>query len=87
MGDACRMVDCRERAKSEARGTGKAGSVASMSPGSRREAPYSRSEAEQAEPSRTDVRMPRSTKGKCSIQLEELVAQARDISRFFNVRC
>ena len=76
----------KERAKSEAEGGGEAEST-SMSPGRRREAPYRRSEGAQAESSLTEVLKPNKTKGRCSIQLEDLVAQAREMSLSFKVRC
>ena len=76
----------KERAKSDAEGTTEAGLV-NMSPGSRKGAPYRRSEAEQSKSSRMEVLMPKSTNGRCSIQLEEPEAQALEMRRSLRIRC
>ena len=81
------MEVLKAAAKSDVEGEAAENGGPNMSPGRRREAPYSKSEAEQPESSLTEVRMPSNTKGKWCIQLLVPVAQALDISLSLRVRC
>ena len=88
IGAAARMTAPRLLANSDGEGDGDEDEDI-MAPGSRRGAPYRRSEGAQAESSRTEERNPNSTKGRWDIQLPdpEPEAQDRDTSRSLRVLC